>query len=200
MQRPALTSGPTASTARSTTFSTFRIRSRPVSLARSYQNCANPRSSAPAASRPRASPLTISICAHWQSYRYTEEGLAEAVVLARQALAIDPAYAPAAVMVGSCRVRQRVQGWGALSADNVAEAVRLARQALEAERVTPKRFHRLPRRWFTWPARRRWQRRLSIAPSRSTRTRLTPGWPEGVSTRCATSPRRRSKPSNGRAV
>src|SRR6516225_11779863 len=134
MQRPALTSGPTASTARSTTFSTFRIRSRPVSLARSYQNCANPRSSAPAASRPRASPLTISICAHWQSYRYTEEGLAEAVVLARQALAIDPAYAPAAVMVGSCRVRQRVQGWGALSADNVAEAVRLARQALEAER------------------------------------------------------------------
>ena len=135
-----------------------------------------------------------------QSYRVSKEGLAEAVVLARQALAIDPAYAPAAVMVGSCRVRQRVQGWGALSADNVAEAVRLARQALEAERVTPKRFHRLPRRCFAWPARRRWQRRLSIAPSRSTRTRLTPGWPEGVSTRCATSPRRRSKPSNGRAV
>jgi TolB-like protein len=31
-----------------------------------------------------------------QGYRYTEEGLAEAVVLARQALAIDPSYAPAA--------------------------------------------------------------------------------------------------------
>jgi tetratricopeptide (TPR) repeat protein len=37
-------------------------------------------------------------------------------------------------MIGLCRVLQRVQGWGALSADDVAEAVRLARQALEAER------------------------------------------------------------------
>jgi TolB-like protein/class 3 adenylate cyclase len=69
-----------------------------------------------------------------QSYRFTDEGVAEAVDLARQALAIDPSYAPAAAMVGLCRVLQRVQGWGALSADNVAEAVRLSRQALEAER------------------------------------------------------------------
>jgi len=69
-----------------------------------------------------------------QSYRLTEEGFAEAVVLARQALAIDPSYAPAAALVGSCRVRQRVQGWGALSAADVSEACRLARQALEAER------------------------------------------------------------------
>src|SRR5580692_6012562 len=69
-----------------------------------------------------------------QSYRYTEEGLAEAVVLARQALAIDPSYAPAAAMVSVCRWMQRVQGWGALSADDVSEACRLARQALEAER------------------------------------------------------------------
>ena len=38
-----------------------------------------------------------------RSYRYTDEGLAEAVVLARQALAIDPSYAPAAALVGSCR-------------------------------------------------------------------------------------------------
>jgi len=69
-----------------------------------------------------------------QSYRYTEEGLADAVVLARQALAIDPSYAPAAAMVGWCRGLQRIQGWGALSADDVTEACRLARQALEAER------------------------------------------------------------------
>jgi adenylate cyclase len=69
-----------------------------------------------------------------QSYRFTEEGFAEAVVLARQALAIDPSYAAAAAMVGWCRVAQRSQGWGALSAENVTEAVRLARQALEAER------------------------------------------------------------------
>ena len=69
-----------------------------------------------------------------QSYRFTEEGAAEAVVLARQALAIDPSYAPAAAMVASCRALQRFQGWGALSHEDIAEAIRLARQALEAER------------------------------------------------------------------
>jgi TolB-like protein/class 3 adenylate cyclase/Flp pilus assembly protein TadD len=69
-----------------------------------------------------------------QSYRYTEAGLAEAVVLARQALAIDPSYAPAAAMVGWCRVLQRVQGWGALSDQDIGEACHLARRALEAER------------------------------------------------------------------
>jgi adenylate cyclase len=69
-----------------------------------------------------------------QSYRYTDEGVAEAVVLARQALAIDPSYAPAAAFVGWCRVVQQWQGWRALSASEVAEACRLARQALEAER------------------------------------------------------------------
>jgi TolB-like protein/Flp pilus assembly protein TadD len=69
-----------------------------------------------------------------QSYRYTEEGFAEAVVLARQALAIDPSYAPAAALVGLCRALQRLQGWGALSDKDISEAVRLARQALEAGR------------------------------------------------------------------
>jgi tetratricopeptide (TPR) repeat protein len=68
-----------------------------------------------------------------QSYRYTDQGFAEAIVLSRQALAIDPSYAPAAAMVGWCRVLQQVQGWGALSADDIDEAC-LARQALEAER------------------------------------------------------------------
>jgi adenylate cyclase len=69
-----------------------------------------------------------------QSYYYTEEGHAEAIILARQALAIDPSYAPAAALIGRCRAQQRVQGWGALSADDIGEACRLARQALEAER------------------------------------------------------------------
>jgi len=69
-----------------------------------------------------------------RSYRFTEDGRAEAVVLARQALAIDPSYAPAAALVGLCRVLQRAQGWGPLSAEDIAEACRLARQALEAER------------------------------------------------------------------
>jgi len=69
-----------------------------------------------------------------QSYRYTDEGVAEAVGLARQALAIDPSYAPAAALVGWCRMLQRVQGWGALSHEDIGEACRLARQAIEAER------------------------------------------------------------------
>jgi TolB-like protein len=69
-----------------------------------------------------------------QSYRYTEEGLAEAVALARQALAINPSYAPAAALVGRCRGHQRTLGWGALSGEDIGEACRLARQALEAER------------------------------------------------------------------
>jgi TolB-like protein/class 3 adenylate cyclase/predicted Zn-dependent protease len=68
-----------------------------------------------------------------RSYRHTKEGLAEAVVLARQALATDPSYAPAAAMVGWCRVGQRMQG-GALSDEDISEACRLARQALDAER------------------------------------------------------------------
>jgi len=69
-----------------------------------------------------------------QSYRYTDEGFAEAVVLVRQALAIDPSYAPAAAMVGWCRGQQRAHGWGALSDEDIGEACRLARQVLEAER------------------------------------------------------------------
>jgi adenylate cyclase len=85
------------------------------------------------ASRKPAANLTaydLYLRALAQSYRYTEEGLAEAVALARQALAIDPAYAPAAAMVGWCRGLQRSQGWGAPSQEDIAEAVRLARQAL----------------------------------------------------------------------
>ena len=134
------------------------------------------------------------------SYRYTEAGFAEAVVLAQQALAIDPSYAPAAALVGWCRGLQRVQGWRALSADDVAEAYRLARQALEAERDDAETISVLPGRCSASLARRRWRRRLSIAPWRLTRTRLSPGWPEGISTRRATSRRWRSKLLNGRAV
>jgi adenylate cyclase len=69
-----------------------------------------------------------------QSYRYTEEGFTEAVALLRQALALDPSYAPAAALIGWCRAVQRVQGWGAVSDADVAESGRLARQALEGAR------------------------------------------------------------------
>ncbi len=69
-----------------------------------------------------------------QSHRFTDEGFAETLALLKRALAIDPSYAPAAALVGWCRIFQGVQGWGALSDANISSAVRLARQALEAER------------------------------------------------------------------
>jgi len=72
-----------------------------------------------------------------QSYRFTEEGFGTAVVLAGQALAIDPFCAPAAALLGWCRALQRTQGWGAVSDADVAESVRLARQALEGARDDP---------------------------------------------------------------
>jgi adenylate cyclase len=40
-------------------------------------------------------------------------------------------------LVAWCRWLQRLQGWGALSDDDIAAAVRLARQALEAGRDDP---------------------------------------------------------------
>jgi tetratricopeptide (TPR) repeat protein len=89
------------------------------------------------ASRKPATNLTaydLYLRAVAQSYRFTEEGLAEALVLVRRALAIDPSHAPAAALVGRCRWAQRQQGWGALSDEDIGEACRLARQALEAER------------------------------------------------------------------
>ena len=72
-----------------------------------------------------------------QTYRYTEESVEEAVALLRQALAVDPSYAPAASMIGWCRTIQRVQGWGAPSGEEITDAVTLARQALEARRDDP---------------------------------------------------------------
>src|SRR6266436_6922289 len=72
-----------------------------------------------------------------QTHKFTEESLREAVALAKNALAIDPSYAPAAALIGWCRTLQRVQGWGAVSDAEIAEAVLLARQAIEAGRDDP---------------------------------------------------------------
>ena len=67
-------------------------------------------------------------------HRFTGESLEEAVVLLRRALAIDPSYAPAAALVAQCHYFLWIQGWGRVSADDLAEDVRLAREALETGR------------------------------------------------------------------
>jgi tetratricopeptide (TPR) repeat protein len=61
----------------------------------------------------------------------------EATALLEHALAIDPSYAPAAALIGRCRGFQRLQGWRRVSAGEVTEAVRLARQAIEAGKDDP---------------------------------------------------------------
>jgi TolB-like protein/class 3 adenylate cyclase len=76
-----------------------------------------------------------------QFHKYTEEGMHEAVALIKRALAVDPSYAPAAALNGWCRGWQRLQGWGPLSETEVAEAVRLAREALETGKDDPEALY-----------------------------------------------------------
>jgi adenylate cyclase len=66
-----------------------------------------------------------------QLQKFTDECMREAIALLERALAIDPSYAPAAELIGRCRYFQSVQDWGSLSDAEIAESVRLARQAIE---------------------------------------------------------------------
>ena len=67
----------------------------------------------------------------------TAAGASEAIALANYAIAIDPSYAPAAAMVGFCRQQQRLRGWGPISDADVAEAVGLARTAIDTGKDDP---------------------------------------------------------------
>ena len=58
-------------------------------------------------------------------------------MLLKRALANDPTYAPAAAMIGWCRLLQRRQGWGPVSDAETAEGLSLARQAIEAGKDDP---------------------------------------------------------------
>src|ERR1700736_2868980 len=59
------------------------------------------------------------------------EGSGAAILLLHQALMIDPSYAPAASLIGSVRLDQRVAGVP-ITEDEIDEALRLARHAIEA--------------------------------------------------------------------
>jgi adenylate cyclase len=62
--------------------------------------------------------------------------MGEAITLLERALTIDASYAPAAAMIGLCRVNQRSQGL-TLGAEQIADAVRLARRAIEGGNEDP---------------------------------------------------------------
>jgi tetratricopeptide (TPR) repeat protein len=70
-------------------------------------------------------------------YQYTEESIRESIVMLKRVLAIDPSFAPAAAMIGTCRMHQRVHRLAPVSDAEVAEAVRLARSAIEAGKDDP---------------------------------------------------------------
>jgi TolB-like protein len=69
--------------------------------------------------------------------QHTDESVREAIVLLKRALAIDPTYAPAAALAGWSRIHQLSHGRIPVSPSEAAEAVTLARQALEAGKDDP---------------------------------------------------------------
>jgi len=69
--------------------------------------------------------------------KHADESVGEAIALPKRALAIDPAYAPAAAQIGWHRIHQRSHGRSPVSEAEAVEAVALARQALEAGKDDP---------------------------------------------------------------
>jgi TolB-like protein/class 3 adenylate cyclase len=70
-------------------------------------------------------------------HKLTAEGGDQALCLLRQALELDPSYAPAASLVGWCCVYQRAQGWGSPSDAEIEKSVSLAKGAIETGRDDP---------------------------------------------------------------
>jgi adenylate cyclase len=92
------------------------------------------------ASRKRTENLDaydLYLRAFAQFHKFTEQGMREAIALLTRALAMDPSYAPAAAMVGWCRMFQRSQLWGPVPDEEIVEGVRLARQAIEMGKDDP---------------------------------------------------------------
>jgi adenylate cyclase len=68
---------------------------------------------------------------------HTDESIAEAIGLLKRALAIDPNYAPAKALIGWSRIHQYSHGRSPPSEAEQAEAVALARQALDNSTSSP---------------------------------------------------------------
>jgi hypothetical protein len=63
--------------------------------------------------------------------KLTRHGFDEAFRLAQEALCIDPSYGPAAGLAALCRVYQTSEGWVRNTAEIAAEAIGLAKQAID---------------------------------------------------------------------
>jgi tetratricopeptide (TPR) repeat protein len=64
-------------------------------------------------------------------YEFTDQSLAQALAYLEQALAIDPAYAPAMALAAFCQAERHMQGWSKSRDADVADGLRLAQRALE---------------------------------------------------------------------
>ena len=69
--------------------------------------------------------------------KLTRDGFEEAFRLAQEALRIDPYYGPAAGLAALCRVYQTSEGWVRNTAEITAEAIRLAKQAIDTGKDDP---------------------------------------------------------------
>jgi TolB-like protein len=72
-----------------------------------------------------------------QSYKRTKEGVAESIRLARRALELDPAFAPAMGTIAGSRSMQMHLHWIPVAGAEVEEGIHMARQALAVARDNP---------------------------------------------------------------
>jgi adenylate cyclase len=72
-----------------------------------------------------------------QVYRRNAEGLVKAVSLLQKALELDAGYAPAMALISGCRNLQRNRHWIPDAGPEVAQGIRLARQAIAIIRDNP---------------------------------------------------------------
>jgi len=78
------------------------------------------------------------LCAHALENEYTEESLAEAIRCSKQAMALDPSYAPAMAMAALCCAERRQQGLSTNPEEDTDEGLRHAIRALEISQYDPK--------------------------------------------------------------
>ena len=70
-------------------------------------------------------------------YKFKENDINKAVVLAKQALSIDPTYAPAAALVSECCMVRQAHGGDPVSHEEREESINLARHAIDLGKEDP---------------------------------------------------------------